>query len=57
MSVPSGSELALPFLPAKDFGLSKRFYETIGFEKPLDGDVAIFRWLDLNTSESQTALH
>jgi hypothetical protein len=43
MSVPSGSELARPFLPAKDFGLSKRFYETIGFEKLLDGDVAIFR--------------
>jgi hypothetical protein len=42
MSFPSGSELARPFVPAKDFGLSKRFYETIGFEKLLDGDVAIF---------------
>jgi hypothetical protein len=41
-SVPSGSELARPFLPAKDFGLSKRFYETIGFEKLFDGDAAIF---------------
>jgi hypothetical protein len=31
-----------PFLPAKDFDLSKRFYETLGFTKVLDGDVAIF---------------
>ncbi len=42
MSVPSGSELARPFVPARDFGLSKRFYEVIGFENLLDGDVAIF---------------
>ncbi|HUO06567.1 MAG TPA: VOC family protein [Candidatus Binataceae bacterium] len=41
--VPSGTELARPFLPAKDFDLSKRFYETLGFEKILDGEVAIFR--------------
>ena len=40
--VPTGTELARPFLPAKDFELSKRFYETLGFEKVLDGDVAIF---------------
>ena len=42
MSLPSGSELARPFVPARDFALSKRFYETLGFEKLLDGDVAIF---------------
>jgi hypothetical protein len=42
MTIPSGSELVRPFVPAKDFGLSKRFYEEIGFEKLLDGDVAIF---------------
>ncbi|HEY6370599.1 MAG TPA: VOC family protein [Candidatus Sulfotelmatobacter sp.] len=41
--VPSGTELARPFIPAKDFALSKNFYETLGFEKLLDGDVAIFR--------------
>jgi uncharacterized glyoxalase superfamily protein PhnB len=41
--VPTGSELARPFLPAKDFDLSKRFYEALGFEKVLDGEVAIFR--------------
>lgn len=41
--IPTGKELARPFLPAKDFDLSKRFYETLGFEKILDGDVAIFR--------------
>ena len=40
--IPSGTELARPFLPAKDFDLSKRFYEALGFEKVLDGDVAIF---------------
>ncbi len=41
--IPSGTELARPFLPAKDFDVSKRFYETLGFEKVLDGDVAVFR--------------
>jgi hypothetical protein len=41
--IPSGTELARPFIPARDFDLSKRFYESIGFEKLLDGDVAIFR--------------
>lgn len=40
--VPSGTELARPFLPTKDFDLSKRFYESLGFDKVLDGDVAIF---------------
>ena len=41
--IPSGTELARPFMPAKNFDLSKSFYETLGFEKLLDGDVAIFR--------------
>ena len=40
--IPSGTELVRPFLPSKDFDLSKRFYEALGFEKLLDGDVAIF---------------
>ncbi|HVX90993.1 MAG TPA: VOC family protein [Candidatus Paceibacterota bacterium] len=39
----SGSEAARPFLPAKDFELSKRFYEALGFSKELDSEVAIFR--------------
>jgi catechol 2,3-dioxygenase-like lactoylglutathione lyase family enzyme len=42
-SVPVGTELTRPFLPAKDFELSKRFYEALGFEKLLDADVVIFR--------------
>jgi len=42
-SVPTGTETARPFVPAKDFATSKRFYEALGFEKVLDGDVAIFR--------------
>ena len=33
-----------PFVPAKDFALSKRFYEALGFEKLLDDvGVAIFQ--------------
>jgi catechol 2,3-dioxygenase-like lactoylglutathione lyase family enzyme len=40
--IPTGTELARPFMPAKDFDLSKRFYEALGFEKVLDGEVAIF---------------
>ena len=41
-TVPEGAELARPFVPARDFALSKRFYEALGFEKLLDGEVAIF---------------
>ena len=41
--LPTGAETARPFLPAKDFDLSKRFYEALGFTKVLDGDVAIFQ--------------
>ncbi|MCB9897455.1 MAG: glyoxalase [Planctomycetes bacterium] len=41
-AIPSGTELCRPFVPARDFGLSKRFYEALGFEKLLDADVAIF---------------
>ena len=42
-NVPNGTEAVRPFLPAKDFDLSKRFYGALGFEKVLDGDVAIFK--------------
>jgi catechol 2,3-dioxygenase-like lactoylglutathione lyase family enzyme len=42
MTVPSGTESARAFLPAKDFEASKLFYEALGFRKLLDGDVAIF---------------
>lgn len=41
-SLPTGSEIARPFVPAKDFELSKRFYLGIGFQLLLDGEVAIF---------------
>ena len=40
--VPAGTELVRPFLPVKDIDRSKRFYEALGFEKTLDGEVAIF---------------
>ena len=40
---PTGTEMARPFLPVKDFELSKRFYEALGFTKVLDADVAIFQ--------------
>ena len=42
-SAPARTDLARPFMPTKDFDLSKRFYEALGFEKVLDGEVAIFR--------------
>lgn len=38
----TGTERIRPFVPAKDFELSKRFYEALGFEKVLDSEVAIF---------------
>lgn len=41
-TIPSGTELVRPFLPTRDFDLSKRFYEALGFEKVLDSEVAIF---------------
>ncbi len=40
--IPSGTELARPFMPARDFDLSKHFYEALGFTKVLDSEVAIF---------------
>ena len=40
--IPTGTELARPFVPTKDFDLSKRFYESLGFKKVLDSEVAIF---------------
>jgi catechol 2,3-dioxygenase-like lactoylglutathione lyase family enzyme len=42
-TAPTGTETARPFVPAKDFDTSKRFYEALGFEKLLDSEVAIFR--------------
>jgi hypothetical protein len=42
MPIPDGAEAARAFLPAKDFAVSRAFYEALGFEKLLDGDVAIF---------------
>lgn len=42
MTIPDGGEAARPFLPAKDFAISRAFYEALGFTKLLDGDVAIF---------------
>lgn len=41
-TIPTGTELMRPFMPAKDFDLSKRFYDALGFEKVFDGEVAIF---------------
>ena len=42
-SVPAGTEFIRPFLPAKDFDLSKRFYLALGFTIVLDSEVAVFR--------------
>lgn len=38
----NGTELARPFLPTRDFELSKHFYLALGFEMLLDSEVAIF---------------
>lgn len=44
MPIPSGTEAARPFLPAKNLEVSKRFYRRLGFEAVLDtDDIAIFR--------------
>lgn len=40
--IPTGTERVRPFIPAKDFDRTKAFYEALGFEKVLDGEVAIF---------------
>jgi len=37
-----GNTVLRTFLPTKDFDLSKRFYEALGFDKVVDGEVAIF---------------
>jgi hypothetical protein len=42
MAIPDGREIARPFLPTRDFEVSRAFYEALGFEKLLDGEVAIF---------------
>ena len=39
----TGTELARPFSPTKDFERSKQFYLALGFEMTLDSEVAIFR--------------
>ena len=39
----TGTESTRPFLPAKNFELSKGFYEALGFVKEFDGEIAIFR--------------
>jgi uncharacterized glyoxalase superfamily protein PhnB len=41
--IPSGTERLRPSLPAQNFKASKEFYEALGFEKLMDGEVAVFR--------------
>lgn len=42
-TAPTGTELVRPFLPTRDFEKSRQFYESLGFEKVLDDEVAIFK--------------
>ena len=42
MAIPTGTEAARPFVPAKDFEVSKAFYQALGFKTLLDGQVAVF---------------
>lgn len=39
---PSGTERVRAFLPTLDLDLSRRFYEALGFQNVLVGEVAIF---------------
>ena len=41
--IPTGTAIARPFLPVKDYDLSKRFYEALGFTKIFEAEVAIFQ--------------
>ncbi|TWT85778.1 Glyoxalase-like domain protein [Posidoniimonas polymericola] len=41
-NIPTGTELARPFLPVKDYAVSRDFYQALGFEMLLDSEVAIF---------------
>ena len=41
--LPTGTESARPFLPTKDYELSKRFYEALGFTKVFEAEVAIYQ--------------
>jgi catechol 2,3-dioxygenase-like lactoylglutathione lyase family enzyme len=42
MTFYNKADVARPFLPARDFDVSRAFYEALGFEKLLDSDVVIF---------------
>lgn len=42
MSIPDGRELLRPFLPAKDFEVSRAFYRALGFPEVCDKDVALY---------------
>lgn len=39
----ASTDLARPFVPARDFARSKQFYQALGFDMLLDSEVAIFR--------------
>jgi hypothetical protein len=41
--IPTGTESIRPFVPTKDFDVSKQFYLALGFEMVLDSEVAIFK--------------
>jgi hypothetical protein len=43
IEIPTGTECVRPFVPTKDFEVSKQFYIALRFEMVLDGDVAIFK--------------
>jgi len=41
--IPDGRVKVRAFVPSKDYAVSKRFYERLGFEKLFDGQIALFR--------------
>ena len=55
--IPTGTELVRPFLPTKDFDLSKRLLrETLGFTKILNGDVSHFDEVGVRAGSSCSAI-
>lgn len=42
MTLPDGNEEVRPFVPARDFDLSRAFYRALGFSEDPDKDIAIF---------------
>ena len=52
-TIPTGTEHLRPFVPAKDFDVSKRVYEALGFEKTLDDEVEHLAGMRIDGSDGE----